>query len=232
MRTRRRSIRTLLCALFVWTLTAGSAHAIPQTYQFESGLFSLLASTGGEVLATSGSSSLDGLAVVIDVAENRIDSMVLTSAGPVSFTLNDPYAGYDEISLANITLSGGPGDLTFFAAIPPTTVYTYTIDPLDFSADVSATSSVPGPPDMSDVPVSSSTAGGGTLYHNPDASALFLNGITIGTLGPFGNEADPIVLKADFVFVGSGVIPEPHGVALMSVGVLVVTLLGRRLIRS
>jgi len=212
-------------------LLAGSAQAAPITYTFQSGEIRVEASTGGEVLGISDVETLDGLQVTIDTdatgtGNGGLTSMLLTSGGPVSFTLDPAYAEYDFMSLTDITLSGS-GDLNLLMAGPPD-IFTYLADPLSFAATLSADDFEDVAADISGLAISSVTDATGFITLDPiDAvtTGLFMQGVTIGhiTLGE-GNA--PLVLKADFMFVGEGVIPEPDSARLMAVGVVIVGLAG------
>jgi len=210
---------------------AGSAQAAPITYYFQSGQIRVEASTGGAVLGLSDLETLDGFAVTLDTdalgpGGGGLTSMLLTSGGPVEFTLDPSYAEYDFMSLADITLSGS-GDLNLLVSGPPD-VYTYVADPLTLSATLDADDFENVAPDLTGVAISSVTNGTGFITLNPiDATTtgLFMQGVTIGQI-MLGEGNDPLVLKADFVFVGEGVIPEPNGARLMGIGIVIVGLAG------
>jgi hypothetical protein len=212
-------------------LLAGSAQAAPITYYFQSGQIRVEASTGGSVLGLSDLENLDGFSVTLDTASlgtggNGLVSMLLTSGGPVSFTLDPAYAEYDAMSLADITLSGS-GDLNLLVSGPPD-VYSYLADPLTLSATLDAEDFDNVAPDLTGIAISSVTDATGFITLNQlDATttALYMQGVTIGQL-TLGENSDPLVLKADFVFVGEGVIPEPNGARLMGLGVAIVLLAG------
>jgi hypothetical protein len=220
--TLRRGWTRWLASLAVLGFAAG-AQAAPMTYMFVSGQLRVQSSTGGQVLGVSNLAALDGFSVVIDTTAGTLDSMLLSSAGPVEINLGAEYGGYDFLRLTDITLEGGPGDLNLVIAGPPD-LFTYTVDPLTFAATLDATG--PSVADIDDLAVASVTDGSGFMSLDTAASALILQGVTIGRLGPFEGEPNALVLKADFVFIGEGVIPEPNGAHLMAVGVLVVALAG------
>lgn len=211
-----------LAGVAVLGLAAG-AQAAPMTFVFQSGQIRVQSSTGGQVLGVSNLAALDGFSVTIDTDAGTLVSMLLTSAGPVDINLGTPYAGYDFMSLTDLSLSGGPGALNLIIAGPPD-LYSYTVDPLTFAATLDATG--PSVADIEDMAIASVTDGSGFISLDTAASALFLQGVTIGQIGPFDGEGNTLVLKADFVFVGEGVIPEPNGAHLMALGIVVVALAG------
>jgi hypothetical protein len=211
-----------LASLAVLGFAAG-AQAAPMTFVLQSGQIRVQSSTGGQVLGLSNLAALDGFSVTIDTAAGSLVSMLLTSSGPVDIDLSPTYAGYDFMSLSDLSLSGGPGTLNLLIAGPPD-LYTFMVDPLTFAATLDA--SGPSVADIDGMAIASVTDGSGFVSLDTAASALVLQGVTIGQIGPFGDEANTLVLKADFVFVGEGVIPEPNGAHLMAVGVLVVALFG------
>lgn len=231
-RTGTRRVWTgLLGVVAAAGLLAGSAEAAPITYTFQSGEIRVEASTGGAVLGISDIETLDGFQVTLDTdatgtGNGGLTSMLLTSGGPVSFTLDPAYAGYDFMSLTDITLSAS-GDLNLLISGPPD-IYTYLADPLTLSATLSADDFENVAPDISGMAISSVTDATGFITLDPiDAitTGLFMQGVTIGHI-TLGEGNDPLVLKADFVFVGEGVIPEPDSARLMAVGVLIVGLAG------
>jgi len=211
-----------LASLAVLGFAAG-AQAAPMTYVFQSGQIRVQASSSSQVLGLSNLAALDGFSVTIDTDAGTLVSMLLTSGGPVDIALTPEYAGYDFMSLTDLSLSGGPGTLDLLIAGPPD-LYTYSVDPLTFAATLDATG--PAVADIEGMAIASVTDGSGFISLDTAASALFLQGVTIGQIGPFGDEGNSLVLKADFVFVGEGVIPEPNGARLMGLGVLVVALAG------
>ena len=229
--TTRSGWMGLLATVASVGLLAGSAQAAPITYTFQSGQIRVEASTGGAVLGLSDVESLDGFAVTLDTASlgsggNGLVSMLLTSGGPVSFTLDPAYAEYDAMSLADITLSGS-GDLNLLVSGPPD-IYSYLADPLTLSATLDATDFDDIAPDLTGVAISSVTKATGFITLNQlDATTtgLYMQGVTIGQI-TLGEGSDPLILKADFAFVGEGVIPEPNGAWLMGVGVAIVALSG------
>jgi hypothetical protein len=233
-----RSIRMgLLAAVASMVVAAGSVEAAPITYTFQSGQIRVEASTGGAVLGLSDVETLDGFQVTLDTdalgaGGGGLTSMELTSDGPVSFTLDPSYAEYDFMSLSDITLSGS-GDLNLLVSGPPD-VYTYLANPLELSATLDADDFEDVATDLSGVAISSVTdATGFITLDTIDAvtTGLFMQGVTIGQID-LGDGSDPLVLKADFVFVGEGVIPEPNGAWLMGVGVALVGLAGLGRYRS
>jgi len=213
---------SLTAAAVVLVLATG-AEAAPMEYVFQSGQIRIEASHGGEVLGLSDLETLDGFSVVIDTdalgpGAGGLTSMLLTSGGAVSFTLDPDYAGYDAMSLSDITLAGS-GDLNLLVSGPPD-LYSYVADPLTLSATLDADDFEDVATDITGLAIESVTDGTGFITLDTAQSALLLQGVTIGsiTLG----DQDPLVLKADFVF--QGVIPEPDGARLMAVGVLIVGL--------
>lgn len=229
--TTRRSWMGGLLAAAVTLAWAGGAAAAPMEYVFVSGQIRVEASTGGQVLGLSDLETLDGFSVVIDTdatgaGNGGLVSMLLSSGGPVDFALDPAYAEYDYMSLSDITLSGS-GDLNLITSGPPE-LYTYIADPLELSATLDADDFEDVAADITGMAIQSITTGSGFISLDTVNSALFLQGVTIGTLTL--GDADPLVLKADLMFMGEGVIPEPDGARLMAVGVLLVGLfgLGRR----
>ena len=210
---------------------------------FQSGQIRVEASTSGEVVGLSDLSTLDGFAVVVDTdatgpGGGGLVSMLLTSGGGVDFFLDPSYAGYDFMSLADISLSGS-GDISYVVS-GPQDLYTYTADPLTLSATLSAQDLDGVVGDISGLAIESTSTGEGFLAVG---AALFIYGVTIGTVTFDGH--DPLVLKADAMFIGEeasagstagfigqGVIPEPDSARLMGVGVLIVGLAGASRFRS
>lgn len=233
-----RSVRMgLLAAVATLAFAAGSAHAAPIMYTFQSGQIRVEASTDGTVVGLSNVETLDGFAVTLDTdalgpGNGGLTSMLLTSGGPVSFTLDPDYAGYELLSLSDITLSGS-GDLNLLVAGPPD-VYSYVADPLNLAATLDATDLDAIEPDIVDLAIASTTDATGFITLNPIddvTTGLFMQGVTIGQIN-LGEGNDPLVLKADFVFVGEGVIPEPNSARLMALGVLIVGVAGASRFRA
>lgn len=207
---------------------SATATAAPMTYLFQSGQIRVEASSGAQVFGLSNLADLDGFSVTLDTEASVLNSMLLTSGGPVSIALSPGYGGYDAMTLTDISLSGGPGTLDLLMAGPPA-LYRYQVDPLTFAATLDATG--PAVVDIDALAISAVTDGSGFISLDTAASALFLQGVTIGEissadLGIVGGPSDTLVLKADFVFVGQGVIPEPNGARLMGLGILIVGLAG------
>lgn len=198
---------------------AGGAQAAPITYVFQSGQIRVEASSGAQTLGISDVSTLDGFSVTIDTDSGELTSMLLYSGGPVEFSLDPTYAGYDFMSLTDIMLSGS-GDLSLIASGPPD-LYSYTVNPLEFEATLDA--SGPSVADLIGMAIASTTDGSGFIVLDEANSSLSMQGVTIGEI-TLGDESETLVLKADFVF--AGVIPEPNGAWLMAVGVLIVALAG------
>ncbi len=228
------TLRPLQSSL-VWALAvllwAPLAQAASQTYVLQSGQLSLFPTAGGASLGTAPATVLDGQSITIDVGnadpnDDAIVSLLLTAAGPITFNVGGSYAGIDTLSVTDMVLSGTDGGLFLVAPGPPA-FYTYSIDPLEFEAVLNST----GGTVLNDFAIDTTTAGGGLLILDAAASVLTVNGITIGEIGPFGSETEAITLKADFVFVGQGVIPEPSGLKLMGLGIVVVGLAGAFLFR-
>ncbi len=226
-------IRTMSWSMaLALVVAAGTATAAPMTYVFQSGQIRVEASTGASVLGLSNLAQLDGSSVTIDAEAGVLNDLDLTSSGPVDITLTPGYLGLTAMTLTDLSLSGGPGALNLLMAGPPD-LYSYQIDPLNFSANLDASNG--GGQVIDDLAISTDTDGSGFISLDTVASALFLQGVTIGEISPadlgiVGAGADNLVLKADFVFVGEGVIPEPNSARLMGLGVLVVAAaaIGRR----
>jgi len=227
--TTRSAWMGLLASVASMGILAGSAQAAPITYQFQSGQIRVEASTGGAVLGLSDVTSLDGFAVTLDTdflgaGGGGLVSMLLTSGGPVDFILDPAYAEYDFMSLSDISLSGS-GDLNQLVSGPPD-VFSYVADPLSLSATLDADDFEDVAADLTGLAIASVTDATGFITLNPiDATTtgLFMQGVTIGQL-TLGDGNDPLILKADFMFVGEGVIPEPDSARLMGLGVLIVAL--------
>lgn len=212
------------CAML---LAGPAANAAPETFFFVSGELTLQGNVGADVLGTPVTTGLDGLQVTIDRDALQLLSFELTAPGPVTANLApDDYAGYDTITLADILLSGGPASLTLTDGGPPE-IYQYGLSGTTFSALITATGTAPP---LVDQPFSAESFGSGTLTLDPLSSELTLRGVTLGVLGPFGDETLPVVLKGDFRF--AGVIPEPGGDRLMVIGLVLVALaaIGRRVL--
>jgi hypothetical protein len=225
--TTRKGWMASLVVLATTLVAAAGAEAATMEYLFQSGQIRVQASTGGQVLGLSDLETLNGFSVTLDTGATGIGgggltAMLLTSGGPVDFNLDPAYAEYDFMSLSNISLSGS-GDLNLLISGPPD-IYTYTVDPLTLSAILDADDFEDVAADITGLAIASVTDGSGFITLDTAASTLFLQGVTIGSI-TLGNSA-PLVLKADFVFVGEGVIPEPDGARLMGLGVLIVGLAG------
>ncbi len=210
----------LVAAATAALLFAAPSFAAPIRYEFDSGFVTLTASVGGVAIADPVTASLSGTQVTIDEdpMAPQLVSIQLDVAGPIPIVLTTPYAGYDDIVLESLSLSGSSGLLVPLTPGPPTAEYFFLVNPLAIDAVVSAD----GPPPIESLAVGTEAPASGSLFVSSELNQLSLSGITIGSFAPFGVDSPPLVVKADFVFSGSP-IPEPNAALLFLVGTLTLT---------
>ena len=206
----------LVAAATAALLFAAPSFAAPIRYEFDSGFVTLTASVGGVAIADPVTAALMGTQVTIDEdpMSPELVSIQLDVAGPVPITLTSAYAGYDEIVIESLSLSGSSGLLVQLSSGPPTAEYFFLVNPLAIDAVVSAD----GPPPIASLPIGTDAPASGSLFVASDLNQLSLSGITIGSFD-LGVGGAPLVVKADFVFSGSP-IPEPNAALLFLVGAL------------
>jgi len=223
MRPRFSLLRPLVATVALAAAFATPALADPVRYDFSSGFVTLTASVDGVDIAGPVTASLSGTQVTIDEDTPELLSIQLDATGPIAIAFASPYAGYDEVVIDSLSLSGGSGLLVPLDPGPPAAEYFFLVDPLSIELVVSGDG-------FAAVPIGGDAAASGSLFVDSSLNQLSLSGITLGSFGPFGDELSPIVLKADFVFSGSP-IPEPSAALLFLAGAL--TLAGRmRAVRS
>ena len=209
MRSRRIS-SWLVAALLL--LPAAGAWATPTTYAFLTGQVTITASNSSGLLAPAATLQLDGVQVTIDEMTGEVVSMELTSSDTTTIVLDDPYAGYQDITIHSLSLSGGPGLLIPVDPGPPQEFF-FFIDPITLEATIDADGPAPEGGALTDALVESVAPGSGTIFL--ETGVLTLDGISIGTIGPFGSETEAIELKGDFVFSGAEEVPIPEPTAAL-----------------
>lgn len=214
----------LVCAVIAAACLAaspGPARAASMRFDFTGGFVTLSGTELGSFIVDPVTALLSGVQVTVDTSANQLDSILLTAPGPVSAPLNRSYAGLDTLTIQDLMVSGTGGTLTPLAAGPPQQ-FAYAV-PVQLSVGVSG--SGPGGATLPFQTIASSTSASGQLFVDPAAGMLSLNGITLGVIGPFSGETQPIVLKGDFVFTGMHVtpaIPEPTAMLVFALGVATV----------
>lgn len=213
---RMRSL--LLSAAALLLLAPSVSNAAPITYGFVGGELTLTGFSAGGALFDPVTVALDGVQVTVDTMTPELVSLELTAGGPIELNLSTPYAGYDQIVIESLSLSGGPGLLIPIPGPGSPDEYFYVVNPLTRSGVISA--SGPGVPAVGPAPFSSDGAAADTLFIDPAANELTLSGVTIGSFGPVGGEPDAITIKGDFVFRGSSdaPIPEPSAALVFAIG--------------
>lgn len=209
----RHSLLALVVAFA--TGVATPALADPIEYLFDSGFVTLSVSVDGVDIGAPVTALLSGTQVTIDEDLPELVSLQLDASGPIGMHFDTPYAGYEDIVIDSLSLSGGSSLLVSLDPGPPTAEYFFLVDPLAIDLVVSADGSSP----LVSLPVHTEAAASGSLFVSSELNQLSLSGITLGAFNPFGTDAPPLVLKADFVFSGSP-IPEPNAALLFLVGAL------------
>lgn len=215
-RSRVRSFkRTWLAGLAALLLVPSVSQATPTQYDFTSGYVTLWATVGGEVLVDPITVPLDGIHVTVDTAVSSLVDMQLTAPGPVALGFNQLYAGYDEIIIESLGISGGPGSLFEVDPGPPTE-YFYVINPLTLALQISANGPAPALGEIISAQIITDTVGTGTLFLDAALNELTLTGLTLGSFD-LGTGETPIVIKGDFVYTGEVPIPEPSTAVALTI---------------
>lgn len=206
--------------------------AVPVVYFFNNGSVTVSVTTGATSLLVVPGVPLDGDHVTFDDAIPELTDIQLevNAAGP--FTLSQPYAGYDTVSVASVVLSpaaGYTGPATLQLGGPPVDNYSYTGGPLKVTGVLTAFDStlaaIPNPLVVAfNIP---NPATNGTLLVNTVSGDISLTGVTIAVVPATGGEPFPLVIKGDFFF--GGVVPEPGTAILLGAGVVGLLAVGRRL---
>lgn len=213
-----QSIAQLLAFLGVLGI-AVEAQATPVTYGFASGSATVTAFYNGSQITSGNPIALTGVQVTFDASALTVPSFEFTAGPTGALPLQGPLAGVN-ITLDSVDIVPGAGYTSSASGSDP---YTFTAVPISVSGSATLSGGiVAGPIAFSfSNPVlvgQISTTGGGSLS---------LNGITLGVLNtqPVGSfPGGPVTLKADLLFTGAEVVPEPStalllGSALMAVAV-------------
>ncbi len=223
MRAPRFARLLLAAALLLLPL---SASALPVTYLFTSGSVTLTATVTGGLVAGPVTVALTGISVTVDEGTLTLNSISLSMGSSGSVTISPAYNGYTSINVDFASLSAAGGTLVPVDPGPPAE-YSYSIGPVtvvgQFDAD-----NVNNAFDLTDAPFGFvNPSASGTIFVDPIAGTLDMDGITLGTLDPDGpGGSDPLVLKGDFVF--SGVVPEPGAISLLGSAALALLVGARR----
>lgn len=225
MRVRKVLIYGWSIVSILLLFAASTAIAVPVTYSFDSGTFSIRitrADTGVSVLGPGVSNpfdiTLDGSSVTFDSAtgtNGTLLSLILTSAGPIEIDLDDAMAGVttDIVSIVNaVMMNTASGDRALDNSFFVDTVMT-----ADVSGILADGFSTPFGP----IPVSSNTsAASGSLFVSGNTINLGIVGVNLATFSQFGGTSPPdLIVKADFLFVGT-VVPEPGTALLLGMGLV------------
>jgi hypothetical protein len=227
----RHLARTALVLAIGLLIAPSISSAAPITYYFQTGSVTVSVSTGATTLLVVPAIPLDGDHVTFDDATPELTDieLQLNSAGP--YSLSQPYAGYDTVSVAGVVLEpavGYSGPSTLVLAGPPVDNYSYSGGPLKVTGVLTAfDSTLTAVPNPLVVPfnVVNPTANG-TLLVNTVTGNISLIGVTIGVVPASGGEPFPLVIKGDFFF--RGVVPEPGTAVLLGAGVVGLLAIGRR----
>ena len=215
--------------LTVSLLLPVSASALPVTYTFNSGSVTLTATVSGSLVSGPATTALSGLSVTVDETALTLDSMTLTmgSLGPVPIL--PPYLGFTSINIDFASLSASGGTLTPVDPGPPSE-YSYVISGVTVSGQLDAVNLVPVN-SLNNQPFGFvNPSASGTIFIDPFAGTLDLDGITLGVIDPDGpGGAAPLVIKGDFTF--SGEVPEPGVVSLLGTAALAGLVSARRRLR-
>jgi hypothetical protein len=203
-----------------------TARAAPVNYMFASGTASVQVSTGGVEIGT-GDLVLNGTFAIFDDATPELVDFEFTLVPIQMLNLTTPYGGFDQIVIESATLTPSATYMQSFG-FPKANPGEFQVGggPVLIDAVYSAALSTGPPPDpVSDVPLA---------FEAPVMTA----DITIGAMGHIEilqldlavlpgamfDEPTDLVLKADLIFDGIAMVPEPTSTLMLILGVSMLAL--------
>lgn len=218
-----RAVR--LAAIAAVLCLATSAQAVPVTYYFTSGSATITAEVLSTVVAGPVNVALTGVSVTVDEGALTLNSISFSTGASGSVTISPAYAGYTSINIDFATVTATGGTLTPVDPGPPAE-YGYSISSVAVSGQFDASGVAPPLVDQPFGFVNPTASG--TIFIDPFAGQLSMDGITLGVIdadGP-GGPIPPMTIKGDFVF--EGVVPEPGTALLLLTGIFGLGVAGRR----
>jgi len=213
-------------ALVAALLLAQSASALPETYVLAAGSATVTVhdvNPDGTLTQIGGplAMSLNGVQVTIDEDPGLllVTELNLTTLGPWVLAV-DPSrtGGFDTITIQHAGLLSTNGSLSLLEDGNPR-VYDYTVGPVTVTSSIVASGVFVPVPVPLELVLTTASAGGTMFVEDNDlqSATLTLDGITIAeVISPLSGGRT--VVKADFVFEGRNVVPEPHAVVLFALG--------------
>lgn len=202
---------------------ATSAQALPQTYFFSGGSATITAEVLGGVVAGPVNVALTGISVTVDEGLLTLNSISFSAGASGNVTISPDYLGYDTINIDFALLSASGGTLSLVDPGPPVE-YGYSISNVTVSGQFDASGTFV-PAIVDDYFGFVNPTASGTIFIDPIAGQLFMDGITLGVIQPPGAPY-PMTIKGDFVF--EGIVPEPGTALLLLTGMMGLAAAGRR----